>query len=204
MTDPDGPWQPARISRESKHRSARLSDESEVTLASSGERLGARVIDFGISVGFLLLIGGRWLWSLAKWTDENSSGAISEWRFVWLPALPFAVAALYRITATALWGQTLGKRVLNIRVVDASTGQRLRWRQSLGRTAMTAVGGFVSLAGFSFWFVLSIVGAGTVVAVFFLFAGVVAANLCYLSITWHAQRQGWHDRAARTLVIRLP
>ncbi len=69
---------------------------------------------------------------------------------------------------------------------------------------MTTVGGFVSLAGFSFWFVLSIVGAGIAVAVFFLCAGLVGANLCYLSITWHAQRQGWHDRAAKTLVVRLP
>lgn len=69
---------------------------------------------------------------------------------------------------------------------------------------MTSVGGFVSLAGLSFWFVLSIVGASVGAAVFFLIAGVVCANLCYLSITWHAQRQGWHDRAAKTLVVRLP
>ncbi len=69
---------------------------------------------------------------------------------------------------------------------------------------MTAFGGLVSLAGFSFWFVLSVVGAGIGVAVFVLLAGFVGANLCYLSITWHAQRQGWHDRVARTLVVRLP
>ncbi|MDE0677935.1 MAG: RDD family protein [Acidimicrobiaceae bacterium] len=204
MTDSDGPWQRADLSSGSRYRVARLSDGSEVPIASAGERLAARVIDFGISVGFLLLIGGRWLWSLAMWTDDNSSGVIREWRIIWLPALPFAVAALYRIAATALWGQTLGKRVLSIRVVDGSTGQRLRWHQSLGRTAMTSVGGFVSLAGLSFWFVLSIVGASVGAAVFFLIAGVVCANLCYLSITWHAQRQGWHDRAAKTLVVRLP
>ena len=68
---------------------------------------------------------------------------------------------------------------------------------------MTSVGGFVSLAGLSFWFVLSIVGMSIGVAVFFLVAGLLSANLCYLSITWHAQRQGWHDRAAKTLVVRL-
>ncbi|MYA25740.1 MAG: RDD family protein [Acidimicrobiales bacterium] len=204
MTDSDGPWQRADLSAGSRHRVARLSDGSEVPIASAGERLAARVADFGISVCFLLLIGGRWLWSLAIWTDDNSSGVIREWRIIWLPLLPLALFAIYRIVATALWGQTLGKRALSIRVVDASSGRRLRWHQSLGRTAMTAVGGFVSLAGLSFWFVLSIVGAGVGAAVFFLIAGLVSANLCYLSITWHAQRQGWHDRAAKTLVVRLP
>lgn len=204
MTDPSGPWQRADLSAGSKRRVALLSDGSEVELASSVERLAARALDFGISVAFLMLIGWRLWWWVASWTGDNSLGPLDEWRFVLLPALPLVVAALYRILATALWGQTLGKRALSIRVVDGTSGQRIRWRQSLVRTAMTAAGGFVSLAGFSFWFVLSIVGTSTGTAVFFLFAGLVGVSVCYLSMTWHAQRQGWHDRAARTLVIRVP
>ena len=204
MTDSDGPWQRADLSAGSRHRVVRLIDGSEVPLASAGERLAARVIDFGISAGLFIFGGVPLLMSVATRSVDISLGPLEEWEFIWLPALPLALFALYRIVATALWGQTLGKRILSIRVVDASSGEGLRWHQSVARTAMTSIGGFVLLAGLSFWFVLSIVGAGVGAAVFFLITGFVCANLCYLSITWHAQRQGWHDRAAKTLVVRLP
>ena len=202
MSDSGGPWRQAELSDGSKYRTARLRDGSEVTLASGGERLAARAIDFGISVGFLLLIGLRLWWSVASWSFDNSLGPLDEWQFIWLPALPLALGVIYRIATTAFWGQTLGKRALRIRVVDASTGQRPRWRQAVVRTAATSAGGFVSLAGLSFWFVLSIVSASTGGAVFFLIAGFLMVISCCVSLTWHAQRQGWHDSAAGTLVVK--
>lgn len=170
-------------------------------LASSGERLGARVIDVGISFGFFILVG--W-WSTATWVYDGSMGPLDEWRFIWLPAMAVVFMPIYRIIATALWGQTLGKRVLSIRVVDSSTGQRLRWHQSLARTAVPIAGGLIALPGLYFWFVFSMVGGSAGASVFILFLCVVVVCLCYLSITWHTLRQGWHDRAAKTLVVRLP
>lgn len=170
-------------------------------LASSGERLGARVIDAGVSFGFFLLVGWS---STATWAYDDSIGSFDEWRFIWLPVLALMFMPVYRIIATALWGQTLGKRALSIRVVDSTTGQRLRWHRSLARTAVPLAGGFISVGGLYFWFVFSMVGGSTGAGVFVLFLGVVAVCLCYLSITWHARRQGWHDRAAKTLVVRVP
>ncbi|WP_420625915.1 RDD family protein [Candidatus Poriferisodalis sp.] len=204
MTDLEGPWRRAHLQDESTRRAATLHDGSTVPLAGNWERLAARSIDFAISTGFLILVGGRLLWSVAKWTDGSLSGPIREWRVIWIPALPLVAAVLYRIASTASWGQTLGKRLLSISVVDASTGRRPRWRQSVLRTAVTSCGGFIALAAFSFWFVLSIVSAGTGEAIFFLVAGLAVSALCYLSATWQSQRQGWHDRAARTLVIKTP
>lgn len=199
MTAADGTWQPARFSRKSRQRSAQLSDGSEVTLASSGERFIARTLDLGISVGFLWI--GLW-WS---WDIDNTDGTFGGGPlFPLLPILQLVLVVIYRILATALWGQTLGKRVLSIRVVDRTTGRRIRWRQSAARTAIPLAGGFISLAGLYFWFVFGIVGGSTGTAVFFLVAGLVGTCLCYLSITWHAQRQGWHDRSAKTLVVRVP
>ena len=202
MTAADGTWQPARFSRTSKRRTAQLSDGSEVMLASSGERLGARVIDFGIAAGFLWI--GLWL-SFASWDIDNTDEPLGKsLLFPLFPALQLVLLVIYRMLATALWGQTLGKRALSIRVVDRTTGRRIRWRQAFARTIIPLAGGLISLAGLYFWFVSGIVGGSTGTAVFFLVAGLVGTCLCYLSITWHAQRQGWHDRAARSLVIRLP
>ena len=173
-----------------------------MTLASSGERLAARILDFGISAGFLWI--GLWL-SFASWDIDNTDEPFGDGTlFPLLPILQLVLVVVYRILATALWGRTLGKRALSIRVVDRTTGRRIRWRQAFARTIIPLAGCFISLAGLYFWFVFGIVGGSTGTAVFFLVAGLVGTCLCYLSITWHAQRQGWHDRAAKTLVIRLP
>lgn len=197
MTAADGTWQPARFSRP-----VQLNDGSEVTLASSGERLAARTLDFFISVGFLWI--GLW-WSLRSWDIDNTDELFGDAPLSpLLPILQLVLVVVYRILVTALWGQTLGKRVLSVRVVDSTTGRRIRWRQSAARTAIPLAGGFISLAGLYFWFVFGIVGGSTGTAAFFFFAGIVGVSLCYLSITWHAQRQGWHDRAAKTLVVRVP
>ena len=35
------------------------------------------------------------------------------------------------------------------------------------------------------------------------FVGWILALLCYVSLTWDKVRQGWHDKAAATLVVKV-
>ncbi len=56
---------------------------------------------------------------------------------VWDLALRL-LEGMYRILASSLFGQTVGQRVLGIRVVDANTGEPPALRQSALRWAMTS------------------------------------------------------------------
>ena len=157
MTAADGTRQPARFSRTSKHRNAQLGDGSEVTLASSGERLGARVIDFGISAGFLWI--GLWL-SFASWDLDNTDEPFgNSLLFPLFPALQLVIVVVvsHRSDCRVL-GPNAGKAcVEHSSCGQQATGQRLRWRQSLGADCIIPLVWGFCLAGrpVSFWFVLS-------------------------------------------------
>jgi uncharacterized RDD family membrane protein YckC len=86
------------------------------------------------------------------------------------------VGFLYETTFVALRGQTPGKMLMRVRVVRLEDGSTPGWGRALIR-----------------WFVpilFSIVPFGALVA--------------YLWLIWDRRRQGLHDKAARTLVVRAP
>jgi uncharacterized RDD family membrane protein YckC len=82
----------------------------------------------------------------------------------------------YALVATALWGQTLGKRVLGIRVVRSDTFDLPGWNRAAIRTL-----GLVPLGMLPYGGVLTTVGEGS-----FLFT---------------RTRQGLHDVFAGTIVV---
>ena len=79
----------------------------------------------------------------------------------------------------ALKGQTLGKMATSIKVVRADNGLVPGWGKSIGRWIIPAALGFIP------------------------FVGWILALLVYLSLTWDKARQGWHDKAVKTLVIKV-
>jgi uncharacterized RDD family membrane protein YckC len=89
--------------------------------------------------------------------------------------VPFAGLVLYEVGLTATRGQTVGKMALGIRVVDEATGQPPGWGPSFVRWVVPLVMGFVPF--------LTLVDA--------------------LWLLWDANRQCLHDKAAKTLVIRI-
>ena len=93
--------------------------------------------------------------------------------FLLLPMVGF----LYEVPLTAVRGQTLGKMALRIKVVGADNGLVPGWGRSIGR-GMPLVAAVVPVAG---W---------------------IGALLVYVSMLWDDRHQGWHDKAARTLVVR--
>ena len=105
---------------------------------------------------------------------------------------------LYEVLPTARTGQTFGKRLLGIRVVDARTAPRVATRTasraSVGRTASRTAGHPVApkppTVGRSFtrWIVRQL-------------ATVLVIGLCWPLLD-RPGRRGWQDRAARTRVVK--
>lgn len=94
----------------------------------------------------------------------------------WLLAIVAGIA--YEVALTARSGQTLGKRAVGIYAGDALTGEIPTFAQSMRRAAplLVALVPIVAIAG----------------------------PVLYLPVFWDPRRQGWHDRLAGTLVVRVP
>ena len=84
------------------------------------------------------------------------------------------------------WG-TLGKRIMGIRLVSARSGQSVSRRHALNRWSVMAGAAFLMLA------------LGTRLE----FLGPAASPIViFIAMLWSPARQGWHDQAAGTLVVR--
>jgi uncharacterized RDD family membrane protein YckC len=141
-------------------------------LASWGRRVCAYVLDTVITflpyvVAFPLLLLG----------DEQESDALLAVGVV-LFVLGLLLHPVYFTVAHGREsGQTLGKRWLGLRVVDAQTGGRIGYGRSFGRW----------LIGYLCWN-----------------SCVVPGILDALWPLWDQQRQSWHDKVATSVVVRLP
>ena len=88
----------------------------------------------------------------------------------------------YEVLMIALWGQTLGKMAVGVKVVRSDNGDVPGFGKSAARYAII--------------FALGLPG------LLIPFSGLVLQIICYLSILWRRHRQGWHDSAAGTFVIK--
>ena len=159
---------------------ANLGTGGTVELASPGARLGARVLDVAImlSLVFLLLIGGvLGIVAVMESGDENDlalvGGVIIIMMILAMPVF-VVVGIAYEVTLIAVKGQTLGKMLANIKVVRADNGFTPGWGKSIGRWILPIALNIVPFLGL----------------------------LAYVSLTWDRVRQGWHDKAAATLVVK--
>jgi uncharacterized RDD family membrane protein YckC len=151
----------------------------ELALAPIARRAGARVIDAGLLgiVGFALIlpfmiaaVGLDEPGSHGKGAAVWSGPAVVGWILV-VAILPFA----YEAFQLALWGQTLGKRILSLRVISEN-GEPMPPAQAVGRAAVNNV---LYLLG---------CGVGTVMA--------------YLWAIWDEPlHQSLHDRLTGTVVV---
>lgn len=143
-------------------------DVPSVVLATLGKRVASHVIDAGIPIGMYVvsqLLLFKWLWS----GDPDSP---LLW-LVWLIAIGIGALGIYQWRGIAKTGQSIGKRVMGIWVLDADTGQPIGWARALLR-----------------WTVLCLLGAFWIPLLILL-----------LTIPNDPRRQGWHDKAANTVVV---
>lgn len=162
---------------------ARLASGRTVQLARPAERLGARLLDFLIvtipSVVMWAVIRGR----DAFVADEPISLASLERVAVaelGTLVLGLLVSVVYEVVPTARWGQTLGKRILGIKVVHVATGEPPGFKKSFGRWALLTL---------------------PISVPYVRYPGAVFYLLCVLTMGHEPFYRGWHDKAARTLVV---
>ncbi len=172
-------------------------------LASRGARLGARLIDsiflVVLTTAVLLVLDRIGVMSLTSGTYgfvlgseiEVDSDTSSRSTLIGVIVALGVMTAIYEIAMTAMKGQTLGKMATRTAVVragdlyQADWGRPPSWRSSLFRWGLPTV--------------LSLIPG-----LFIPWVGEILALLCYLSLTWDRDRQGWHDKAAGTLVVKKP
>jgi uncharacterized RDD family membrane protein YckC len=159
-----------------------------VEFASMPRRLGARLLD-GLIVGIALVAVGALIAALVYAgggfddleTDANGNVTGGEEAAVaaylgWL-AIVLVVSLGYEIVLVALRGATFGKQILGVKVVREQDGQVPGWGGSMLRWVIPFAGSFVC-------------GIGQLVV--------------YLSPFFDnsGRNQGWHDKVAKTVVIR--
>ncbi|MEV6163721.1 RDD family protein [Streptomyces sp. NPDC052052] len=160
-----------------------------VQIASMGRRLGARAIDsavIGVILSIIMGIGLAGAVGIAQDCDVNaadynacvddaSTGFIAV-MFTWIAVIA-GFSLLYEWLMISFVGATVGKLAVGLRVVKENTGQN----PGIGA-------GFIR-------YIIPIVGA---------FLCYIGAVLVYLSPFFDnsGKLQGWHDRAAGTLVIK--
>ncbi len=152
---------------------------AELTLAPVLRRAGARIIDAGLLgiVGFALIL--PFMIAAVGLDEPGSHGrgaavwsgpAVFGWVLV-VAVLPF----LYEAVQLAFWGQTLGKRILSLRVISED-GSPMQPVQAVGRAAVNNV--------------------------LYLFGCGVGTLMAYLWAIWDQPlHQALHDRLARTVVV---
>ena len=153
---------------------AELGSGETVELARPGQRCGARVLDVIILMVINFVLA---LFSLGP-SGDLVDPSESYGTFFVASLLGSAVFLAYEVVQVAVWGQTLGKRMVGVKVVNAARGGLPTWGNAVGRGAIPGL----------VWLIPWI--------------GPLAALLCYLSLTWDRVYQGWHDKTGGTLVIR--
>ena len=153
--------------------------------ASFGQRLGAAIIDGLVNLLIMLpfLIGGFFLlrnaledcFTNSKDQIECPPGALKGGPLALAIAI-FVAGLVVAVIIHCRWvgrSQTPGQKALNIRVLDANTGQPIGTGRAFGRYL------FKSLI------------SGTV------------CYLGYLWMLWDSKRQTWHDKVANSVVVRV-
>ena len=142
-------------------------------LASPLRRLGARIIDWIILLVPTIII---FFYVFFYAIDTDSDGSSIAYLLA-ATVLVTVIGILYEVTLVATRGQTLGKMATGITVIRSDNGQIPGWGKSTGRWALPNLLGFIP------------------------YIGVLITIVCYLSLTWGHNHQGWHDKAAGTYVI---
>ncbi|MEY4361833.1 MAG: hypothetical protein RL391_1139 [Actinomycetota bacterium] len=105
-------------------------------------------------------------------TDTNNDNLMA------LTALWLGVNLFYNTAMIATRGATVGKRLMKIKVVNRVDGSPVSWSYSAVRALIPAVAGLIPVIGF-------------------------ALNIAvYVRAFFHPYRQGLHDAAAGTIVVR--
>lgn len=151
-----------------------VNEQGRVVLAKRvgfGMRLAAAMIDtFILFIPILIMVVILTADQLPRLTTLPRTVTTTAVLPAWTNIVSNLLFYAYFFFTLVAWGQSVGKRVMKIRVIRLD-GRKPDWltaflRQLLGYTLSS-----------------------------------VALGLGYLWVAWDIQKQGWHDKIARTLVI---
>ena len=168
-----------------------------LTLASPGRRLAARAIDLAALLTLNIIFNGYfiylWLqesipfaqsWLATREIDSAAAGRLNELLLI-ISLIAYALWFAYEVPVTHSRGQTLGKMILGLRVIPMEGPQRLSFRRCFRRWH---------------WFGLPFL--------LFICCGIFGFVLPFIDNLFVATDQylhlAWHDRTARTFVVRVP
>ncbi|TDC54994.1 RDD family protein, partial [Actinomadura sp. KC345] len=164
-------------------------------LAGRGARLGAGILDsLVLSVAAVPAVLFSIRWDKMQESVESGEPITDPWALYDIPrlmagyAVVFLLGFAYFTIMHAKWGQTLGKKVVGIRLVSAADQSAVSWGQVLGRQA----------------FVYAIT-VSTAMLNFLVPGGAVLGMVGLLDnawILWDERRQALHDKVAGTLVVK--
>ncbi|MCC6226217.1 MAG: RDD family protein [Microthrixaceae bacterium] len=146
-------------------------------------RLVARLLD-------ALVIEAPFLaWAFAAGIVRSVGGEVRLEAPGWFLVLSTLVPVVYEWAAISIFGRTIGKAVMGLRVARVSDDGKPNAQQAAFRILVPAVPEFVLLA---------IPDSDSMIA----FILSVAGQYVYLTSLFHPQGRGLHDRAAGTIVLR--
>ena len=183
MTGPSGTVPSPSVGRVAPPPSAgdsHLTADRRFPYATRARRFVAGVIDF-VVVNVITLVIEFPLWGYHR-TLTSGKGSASHQAIVNLIAT--AIGLLYYAWPHARWGQTLGKRALNIRVVRSADGGPISKGQAASRYLFQAL-----------FFTAANLAAAIATPLSFI------GSLNFAWILWDPRRQALQDKAARTLVV---
>lgn len=149
-----------------------LGNGEQMKLAGMGRRLWARIIDWML----MAVVGLIVLLVVFSSLSDNEMGLLVALLVITLVFL--AVLLLYEVSMIAALGQTLGKKWAGVKVIRADNGAVPGWGKSFVR-----------------WLIPSVVSVIPII-------GNAATLVVYLSPVFYPTRQGWHDMAATTAVVK--
>ena len=153
-------------------------NERSDQLASIGRRALAQFLDnvlVQLPLALILLAVGFDGASVFPTENSDSSGR----DLLFLSFIVLIVMATYNTTMIALRGDTFGKRIMKIRVVNRIDGSRVGWSYAAVRALVPAAASAIPH-----------IGPAVSLAV-------------YVRAFFHPYRQGLHDAAAGTVVVRV-
>ena len=201
------------MSEQDAHEPA-MSEQDAHEPASVWRRAGARAIDVAVTAGLAFLLttaAGCTALVIGVATQsgfgDDQTGTIDAW-FILFSLATLIPLARYEVVSTSRRGQTFGKRIAGIQVVQcddqsapAADVPPPDLRHSLERWVVPhgagllagVVAGVVAAQKIGYYGVL--VGAGAWLAV---------STVVYLSSLFDKNGRGWHDKAAGTIVVTAP
>ena len=189
-----------------------LGDGQVVTLSRITARAAARAVDIAV-MGAALIVSVYYsffaVFQMCAYGGCSSPDA-SDQRDLRFAAILLLVALAYEPLTTALWGRTLGKWIIGIRVVTVKTGRRpglfralVRWIPGAAIVAVAIVHESVrdlTAVPVDRRFAYSI--EPLPLPSWVLWLGAALWLVVHCSSVWSKTRRGWHDKFAGTVVIK--